>query len=233
MSVQQADQPPLVYPVSETNPPSHRPSDGSFGEVFIVLAVIVVVSAVACFLGRLCNKRYNKSKPSKRGRHTKGKDTKPNHNVFHTKDGDIEFGFDKRFSSAKVAANGEPNIGPNMGRHDSFGEPNMGPHLGRPNSFGEPNMGPHMGRPNSFGEPNMGSSLGRHNSFRGPNMGPNLGRPNSLKEPPMGRSDSFHEPSTGRPNSFRRGEFRDDHMRFGGNEDHEMKFNSGTGPQYY
>lgn len=177
MSVEQAQQLPLVYPISETNPPTHRQSDGgSFGAVFIVLAVIVVVSAIACFLGRMCNKRHNKSKPSKHNRRPKEKDMKPNRNAFQTKDGDIEFGFDKRFSSAKVAANGEPN-------------------MGRPNSAREPNMG----RPDSSREP----SIGRPDSFAS-----------------MGRPDSFREPSMGRPNSFR-------------NQDHEMNFKSGTGPQHY
>ncbi|KAI3816797.1 hypothetical protein L1987_16502 [Smallanthus sonchifolius] len=199
MSVQQAEQMPLIYPVSETNPPSHRQPDGSFGSVFIVLAVIVVISAVACFLGRLCNKRHNKLKPSKHTRPAKEKDMKPSRNAFQTKDGDIEFGFDKRFSSAKVAANGEPNMGPNMGPSNSFRDPKMGPNMGRPNSFHEPNMGPNMGRPNSFKDQSMG-------------------RP---------------EPSMGRPNSFRKGEFRGDQARFGGNQDHEINFKSGTGPQQY
>ncbi|KAI3733500.1 hypothetical protein L6452_12943 [Arctium lappa] len=153
MSQQEAQQTPLIYPVSETNPPSHHQSDGSFGAVFIVLAVIVVISAIACFLGRLCSKRHSKFKPSKQGhasRPPKEKDMKHNRNAFQTKDGDIEFGFDKRFSSAKVAANGEPT----MGRPNSSREPNMG----RPNSFREPSMG----RPDSFREP----SMGRPNSFR-------------------------------------------------------------------
>ncbi|KAK9063451.1 hypothetical protein SSX86_017321 [Deinandra increscens subsp. villosa] len=190
MSVQQtADQTPLEYPVSETSPPSHRQQDGSFGTVFIVLAVIVVVSAIACVLGRVCNKRYNKFKPSKHGRHTKRKDMKPGRNAFQTKDGDMEFGFDKRFSSAKVAANGEPNMGPDMGRPNSFREANMGPDMGRPNSFREPNMGPDMGRPNSFREPNMGPDhMGRPSMFREPNMGPEMGRPNLFHEPNMGPS---------------------------------------------
>ncbi|KAL4574058.1 hypothetical protein LXL04_020880 [Taraxacum kok-saghyz] len=151
MSEQIAEQTPLVYPISEINPPPHRQTDGgSFGGVFIVLAVIVVVSAVACFLGRFCNKRHNKSKPPKHGHSARGpkeKDMKHNtRNAFQTKDGDIEFGFDKRFSSAKVAANGDPMMGrPN----NSFKEPSMG----RPDSFREPSMGrsdPSMGRPNSF-----------------------------------------------------------------------------------
>lgn len=155
----------------------------------------MVVSAIACFLGRLCSKRHNKFKPSKHGqgqgqgqgqghgsRPPKEKDIMMKHNnrsnnAFQTKDGDIEFGFDKRFSSAKVAANGEPT----------------------------------MGRPNSFREPNMG-------------------RP---KDPSMGRPNSFREPSMGRPNSFRKGEFRDDQVRFAANQDHEMNFKSGNGPQHY
>ncbi|KAD2803927.1 hypothetical protein E3N88_37304 [Mikania micrantha] len=157
MSLQQGGQMQLVYPATETNPPSHRQSDGSFGAVFIVLGVIVVVSVIACFLGRLFKKRYNKSKPSKHGRHTKERYMEPKRNAFQTKDGDMEFGFDKRFSSAKVAAN----------------------------------------------------------------------------EPSRGRLDSFQEPHKGRPNSFREGEYRDDQMRFGGDEDHQMNSNSGTGPQYY
>lgn len=206
MSVEQAEQAPLVFPVSETNPPTQHKSDGSFGSVFIVLAVIVVISAVACILGRMCNKKHNKSKPSKHAKHAKPpkeKDLKHNRNAFQTKDGDIEFGFDKKFSSAKVAANGEPNFGP----PNSFREHNMGPNTGQ-------QMGPNMGRPNSFKEPPMG-------------------RPDSFREPPMGRPDSFREPSMGRPNSFRKGEFRDDHVRFAGNPDHEMNFKSGHGPQHY
>ncbi|KAK1415734.1 hypothetical protein QVD17_31519 [Tagetes erecta] len=256
MSIQQADQTPLVYPVSETSPPSHSQSDGSFRAVFIVLGVIVAVSAIACFLGRMCSKRYNKSKPYKRGRRTKERDMNPNRNAFETKDGDIEFGYDKRFSSAKVAANGEPNMAepnlfrepnmgepnslrdPNMGGPNSFPEPNMGPSMGGRNFYGDPNMGPDMGGPNSFpepnmGRPNMGPNMGRPNSFRESNMDPSLGRPNSFRESSMGRPDTFHEASMGRPNSFRKGDYRDDEMRVGGNEDHEMKYHSRTRPQYY
>lgn len=211
MSVEQAEQAPLVFPVSETNPPTQHKSDGSFGSVFIVLAVIVVISAVACFLGRMCNKKHNKSKPSKHAKPPKEKDLKHNRNAFQTKDGDIEFGFDKKFSSAKVAANGEPNFG----RPNSFREHNMGPNMG-------PQMGPNMG-------PQMGPHMGRPNSYKEASMG----RPDSFREPPMGRPDSFREPSMGRPNSFRKGEFRDDHVRFAGNPDHEMNFKSGHGPQHY
>ncbi|XAR48071.1 hypothetical protein NMG60_11030780 [Bertholletia excelsa] len=65
MSSQQT--PPLLYPNLATGRPSPSPpfssshSDGSFGTVFIVLAVILVVSMAACFIGRLCNRRHHHS----------------------------------------------------------------------------------------------------------------------------------------------------------------------------
>ncbi|MBA0805497.1 hypothetical protein Gohar_005010, partial [Gossypium harknessii] len=62
----QPQQPVVVLPntVPGQAPPSHNHSDGSFGTVFIVLAVIIVISAIACFLGRLCNRGKNQTKPS-------------------------------------------------------------------------------------------------------------------------------------------------------------------------
>ncbi|XVF84986.1 hypothetical protein PTKIN_Ptkin17bG0082700 [Pterospermum kingtungense] len=98
----QTQQPVVVYPntVSGQVPPSHSHSDGSFGTVFIVLAVIIVISAIACFLGRLCNKRKtSQSKPSK-------------HNQSHSfrpKERDIEFGFDGRAPVAKPTDPGYPS----------------------------------------------------------------------------------------------------------------------------
>ncbi|KAJ7943648.1 putative Transmembrane protein [Quillaja saponaria] len=92
---QQQQQPAVqVYPNPVTRQePSHH-SDGSFGAVFIVLAVIVVISAIACFLGRLCNKRSHShtQKPSKQ----KNQTSRP-------KEGDVEFGLDKRFPTGKPA----------------------------------------------------------------------------------------------------------------------------------
>ncbi|KAL8111846.1 uncharacterized protein LOC141667339 [Apium graveolens] len=91
---------PAVYPTPNTlpSPAATHHSNGSFGTVFVVLAVIVLISAIACCLGRLCSKRRDnaKEKQSK----AKVKDAKKN-NGSH---GDLEFGFDKRLSSSKVSA---------------------------------------------------------------------------------------------------------------------------------
>ncbi|XWS34791.1 hypothetical protein CRYUN_Cryun21dG0067700 [Craigia yunnanensis] len=99
----QTQQPVVVYPntVSGQAPPSHSHSDGSFGTVFVVLAVIIVISAIACFLGRLCNRRMSQTKPSKQNQ---------NHN-FRSKERDIEFGFDGRVPAAKQTGHGDPNKG--------------------------------------------------------------------------------------------------------------------------
>ncbi|KAK4429832.1 hypothetical protein Salat_1283900 [Sesamum alatum] len=100
-----------VYPdpVMTTQPDSSH-SNGSFGPVFAVLAVIVVVSTVACVLGRLCSRRQHRGKeaahhPPKASKQSQGQSKglgpkewqKPN---FNMRDGDIEFGFDKRNPSA-------------------------------------------------------------------------------------------------------------------------------------
>ncbi|KAF5741071.1 hypothetical protein HS088_TW10G00066 [Tripterygium wilfordii] len=87
----QSQQPVVIYP--NTKPPpsgSSSHSNGSFGTVFIVLAVIIVISGIACCLGRLCNKKKVKSIP------------KQNHKVrskerefeFRPKERDMEFGFE-------------------------------------------------------------------------------------------------------------------------------------------
>lgn len=88
-------QPPVIYPNTVTRqPPSH--SNGSFGTVFIVLGVIVVISAIACVLGRLCNRR--------RHHHPNPKQN----SAFRPKEPDLEFGFDKGRPTAKPAGNGGP-----------------------------------------------------------------------------------------------------------------------------
>ncbi|XP_059445741.1 uncharacterized protein LOC132177434 [Corylus avellana] len=95
---QQQQQPVVVYPSTVTGqaPPSHH-SNGSFGSVFIVLAVIIVVSAIACFLGRLCNRRHRSQKP-KQNHHVRPKESGG---------GDIEFGFDnKKGPAPKPGGNG-------------------------------------------------------------------------------------------------------------------------------
>ncbi|KAF5443146.1 uncharacterized protein LOC121258649 [Juglans microcarpa x Juglans regia] len=99
MSLQpQQQQPVLVYPNTEAGQPSSHHSDGSFGIVFIVLAVVIAVSAIACFLGRLCNRRYQTDQKPKRNQHH----SRPKEAV----DIDIEFGFDKRIPASKTAGNG-------------------------------------------------------------------------------------------------------------------------------
>lgn len=103
---------PFPTPVTQRPAPSHH-SNGSFGTVFIVLAVIVVVSAIACFLGRLCNRRHNHSKGKQSQADFRPKEREANkNNASQPRQGVIEFGFDKRFSSAKVAASEEFRGGP-------------------------------------------------------------------------------------------------------------------------
>ncbi|CAI9761754.1 unnamed protein product [Fraxinus pennsylvanica] len=122
-----------VYPNSGTlNQPSSN-SNGSFGPVFIVLAVVLVVSAIACVFGRLCNRKdHRRSKEHHSGKveHHRGK-AKPvrGHDLGPKewesrqkpsfKDVDIEFGFDKRTPTAKVAAHGDPR-GPKPPQNGGF-----------------------------------------------------------------------------------------------------------------
>ncbi|CAI9092925.1 OLC1v1028293C1 [Oldenlandia corymbosa var. corymbosa] len=100
-------------PMAQT--PPH--SNGSFAPVLIVLAIIFVLVVVSVVVGRICNKRYHKGdKEKSHGKvksHGKGKKSKQkdnfriqagHHGVGGGDQGDIEFGFDKRFASAKVAA---------------------------------------------------------------------------------------------------------------------------------
>ncbi|KAE8722641.1 hypothetical protein F3Y22_tig00013808pilonHSYRG00065 [Hibiscus syriacus] len=66
---QQQQQPVVVYPSSvtfQTAPASHSdPSGGSFVAVFIVVAIIIVTSAISCFLGRFCSRQMSRKKPAK------------------------------------------------------------------------------------------------------------------------------------------------------------------------
>ncbi|BFG16418.1 hypothetical protein CerSpe_026920 [Prunus speciosa] len=117
----QQQQPALVYPNNvRGQPSSSHHSNGSFGTVFIVLAVIVVISAIACFLGRLCNRRLHNSKPNKQPaqnfRPSKKETAMDNHHMefgnnnnpsFRApKDTDIEFGFDKKIPNGNGNGNG-------------------------------------------------------------------------------------------------------------------------------
>ncbi|PRQ41143.1 hypothetical protein RchiOBHm_Chr4g0443731 [Rosa chinensis] len=111
---QQQQQPVLVYPNNVNKPPPSHHSNGSFGSVFIVLAVIVVISGIACFLGRLCNRdRSHKSKHNKQSKNKGNNKAHPKEGHhgdhvefgsqhFRPKEGtDIEIGFDKRIPSGK------------------------------------------------------------------------------------------------------------------------------------
>lgn len=110
---------PNYFPNQPNNMPmtqsssSHNSSNGSFVSVFVVLAIVFVISVIACVVGRLCSKKSNganKVKKSSHGQPQKQKEGKHNnnnkHNEFHNKrgGGDIEFGFDKKIASSKVAA---------------------------------------------------------------------------------------------------------------------------------
>ncbi|KAL5723787.1 hypothetical protein ACHQM5_007139 [Ranunculus cassubicifolius] len=82
--------PVVVYPNTMTPPQPTSHSKGSFGPVFIVLAIIIVLSAIACCLGQICARRHKRSKPKKERQHV------------HPKDGgDIEFGFKKKVPAEK------------------------------------------------------------------------------------------------------------------------------------
>ncbi|KAF8399703.1 hypothetical protein HHK36_015573 [Tetracentron sinense] len=85
-------QPVVVYPNTVSREPSH--SKGSFGTVFIVLAVIIILSAIACFLGRRCNPSF--SRPTARRDHT-----------FHPEESDLEYGFKKMTPAAKTVSSAE------------------------------------------------------------------------------------------------------------------------------
>lgn len=98
-------QPLMMYPynVPGQPPPTSRPhSDGSFGGVFIVLAVVVLVSAVACCLGRFCGRRHEKpkavtkKKAVKAGAATKAGAAAGAGGARFPKEVDIEFGFDHK-----------------------------------------------------------------------------------------------------------------------------------------
>ncbi|KAG2707564.1 hypothetical protein I3843_05G140600 [Carya illinoinensis] len=82
---QQQQQPVLVYPANTVarQPPSHH-SNGSFGTVFIVLAVIIAVSAIACCLGRLCNRRYINRRPKQNHGHSRPRE---NGDIEHARGG--------------------------------------------------------------------------------------------------------------------------------------------------
>ncbi|MCL7041264.1 hypothetical protein MKW94_012955 [Papaver nudicaule] len=122
--------PPIIYPNTVTGQPASHRSRGSFGPVFAVLAVVVVLSAVACIIGQICARRFSHSKHQQNKdsqHHPKHKQNKDSHYHIHTKhqqnkdshrhpkhpmmepglhdeeEGDIEFGFKPRMQKEKPA----------------------------------------------------------------------------------------------------------------------------------
>ncbi|OVA16999.1 hypothetical protein BVC80_9043g43 [Macleaya cordata] len=93
----------VVYPNAVTTQPTSH-SKGSFGPVFAVLAVVIVLSAIACFIGQLCARRFSHPKQPKRDSHPKQPRRDRN---FHHEEGDIEFGFKNGMPTGKPAGNGE------------------------------------------------------------------------------------------------------------------------------
>ncbi|MQL83586.1 hypothetical protein Taro_016089 [Colocasia esculenta] len=82
--------PAVVYPHSTTTPSSHS-SRGSFGPVFIVLAVITILAAIACFVGRVCARRHSQLRGRQGRAFTKG---------------DLEDGFEMSIPTGRLATNG-------------------------------------------------------------------------------------------------------------------------------
>ncbi|MED6143678.1 hypothetical protein PIB30_007976 [Stylosanthes scabra] len=141
VQTQQPQQPAQIYPTNNivANQQPHE-SNGSFGTVFIVLAVILVISVLACVLGRLCNKRFSNRHHS-HSHDPRHHHVKPNrqqiHNVHPREvvegEEDIEYGgVDKRIPPPIIAERLNPNN--NNGHHVSHGgvEGTAGPHRHHP-----------------------------------------------------------------------------------------------------
>ncbi|XP_052205473.1 uncharacterized protein LOC127810186 [Diospyros lotus] len=103
-------QPVLVYPNTITAEPSLSRPRESFGTVFIVLAVVVVLSAVACCLARLCNRRLQRAMEEPAGGIWPEERTERKSHVFYGgEEGNIPTsnGFeDGERTGSKVAENG-------------------------------------------------------------------------------------------------------------------------------
>lgn len=114
---------PSYNPVIKSQPDSSH-SDGSYGPVFIVLAVIFVIGVAACVLGRLCSRRRHHDDGPRRhppksdaavhshGLGPKEWEGKEKPRIALRERADIEFGVDKRFPSAKVASHGGGMVAP-------------------------------------------------------------------------------------------------------------------------
>ncbi|KAF6155446.1 hypothetical protein GIB67_019972 [Kingdonia uniflora] len=85
--------PVVIYPNTvTTQPASHFKS--SFRPVYIILAVIVVLTAISCFLGQLCARRFSNPKPRRES-------------DFNHREKDLEYVFKKRNRTVKPVGHGE------------------------------------------------------------------------------------------------------------------------------
>lgn len=106
--------------MGQPQPRSHSHSDGSFGMVFIVLAAVAVISAIACCLGRFCNRKaeaYTGPKQSKQSRSTNHRERD-----HPRKEHDLEFGFDNRMGHENLEQakqNGHPSQRPHDKENDT------------------------------------------------------------------------------------------------------------------
>lgn len=117
---------PSYNPVIKSQPDSAH-SDGSYGPVFIVLAVIFVIGVAACVLGRLCSRRRHRDNGRPHHHHQVHHQPPPKSNAAHEQShglgpkewearekprialrerADIEFGLDKRIPSDRVGSHG-------------------------------------------------------------------------------------------------------------------------------
>lgn len=95
-------QPMVVYPNSVPQHPPPSSSKGSFVPVFVALAIIAVLTAMACLIGQICARRY----------------LRPRHRRDHApyqSDGDIEGGIGATGTTTNAGAahfkHGETNGG--------------------------------------------------------------------------------------------------------------------------
>ncbi|RAL52184.1 hypothetical protein DM860_017321 [Cuscuta australis] len=97
--------PPFSSSTTSNSNPNNSVASGSFRSVFVVLAIVVAISAIACLFGRICNGRKKREKGAKEPK--KGKDEHRKVTPIGPKewesrqkpsfrDGEIEFGFDNK-----------------------------------------------------------------------------------------------------------------------------------------
>ncbi|XP_062220074.1 uncharacterized protein LOC133919637 [Phragmites australis] len=138
-------QPTLYYPNSVMHAqPATAASNGSFGPVFAVLAVISFLAVAACVVGRLCGRRLSKKKSAdqdfygsnpvggdlEKGFEIKYPAMKPmasSRAMIH----DIDDGFEIKFAPGKPAAWKNDNRPHNKGHHHQ-------PQVGMPKGYAVP-----------------------------------------------------------------------------------------------